>query len=1028
LERLCRIWYFQGDVPEKYENCPGILTINQSNLRADMRTRRVGRGYYLSIGSLSAIILGLLLACFVGEAKSQTPKKSRARRPFQKYEVADTTDRIDPALLERTIKHHESIIARYPNEPFIPNMMFELAEAYASLAQYRFKQSMKQYDEQIRKFENGELATEPILPRISYRNTIEICYKLFEKYPDIPFKDKILYRLGICHLDEGNYDRAKEYFQRLIFETPGSSKISEAHFRLGEYYFNRREFHKAIEQYKYLLENWDDPYFNMSLYKLGWAYFNINDYANAISTYIYLISDINLLETLNTELLGKTKADVKNEAIDYIAHSLTEYGGPASAKKLLDTPEAQSFAIDIFLRMGEIYKKRNFYPEAIQTYESLLALFPLYPEAPLIQKEIIQCYENDMEEEKAIKAKDVFVKKYGPNSQWLSQYPEGKVHDDAIALSQEMLFSLGTYYQAKAQQKGRPREYRLAIEKYEDYISKFRNSKNTPKVNYYLAECYYSIHEFDKAADEYFKVMTLYGDNEFKDVAAYNRILSYYQLLKNDTKTDSTTFYLEDFLGKGGSLIPIKVGCSYQVDLLKACNDFVRMLPQSENQIEVLMKYGETLYELKKWDLAAQVYQGVVVDEYKNHRYYGQAINMVAQCYFKSGDYEASEQWFQKLAEAFPDSTQYVVKARKMISSANFKVAEQLRDDGDLTAAAVKFLTLAFNTTDPEIARASIVEAANQFEQAGELRKAVKAYERMIQEQPNVPFIDELYIKTGLLHEKAENWVRAADNYLKLVQKKPDSRFGPRALLNAASCYEQLKLWSKAKSVYQQYLKRYAANNPDDYIEALYKLGEMSLNLKDEKSALKEFANTVKEYKTLRRRKISVEEYIPAKAQFMIGEINFEKYRKIKLVPPLNVSLRKKRNLLRTVLQEYVNAGKFQVAEWTTASLYKTGLTFEDLAEAFTSSPVPPELSSEDKRAYINGLNKQAVPFKKKALEVYKANVASAEKSNIENEWVKQSKQRMEKLIIELGLSSRTDQSQQTTDRNIVPTSQIKRN
>ena len=38
--------------------------------------------------------------------------------------------------------------------------------------------------------------------------------------------------------------------------------------------------------------------------------------------------------------------------------------------------------------MGEIYKKRNFYPEAIKTYETLLALFPIYPEAPLIQKEI----------------------------------------------------------------------------------------------------------------------------------------------------------------------------------------------------------------------------------------------------------------------------------------------------------------------------------------------------------------------------------------------------------------------------------------------------------------------------------------------------------------------------------------------------------------------------------------------------------------------------------------------------------------
>ncbi len=975
-----------------------------------------------------SLAVGLMALYIVTVIDAQELKKTKSKRPQRRYEVADTTDSIDPELLEKTIKHHELIIARYPNEPFIPNMMFELAEAHASKSQFNFKQQMKEYDEAIKKFEKGEILTEPVLPRISYKNTIELCYKLFEKFPDIPFKDKILYRLAICHLDEGNYDRAKEYFQRLIFETPESQKVSESHFRLGEYYFNQREFNKAIEQYKYLLESWDDPYFNMALYKLGWTYYNVNDYANAISTYIYLISDINLLETLNTELLGKTKADVKNEAIDYIAHSLTEYGGPVTAKKLLDTKETESFAIEIFLRMGEIYKKRNFYPEAIETYETLLALFPLYPDAPLIQKEIIECYEHDMEEEKAIAAKDVFVKKYGPNSQWISQYPEGKVRNDAITLSQEMLFSLGTYYQAQAQEKNRVREYRLAIEKYEDYIQKFRDSDKAAKVSYYLAECYYAINEFDKAADEYFKVMSLYGDNEFKDAAAYNRILSYYQLLKKDSKPDSTTFYLEDFLGEGGNLVPIKTGCSYQVDLLKACNDFVRLLPDSKNLLEVLIKYAETLYELSQWDLAARVYQRAAVDNFKNSPYYGQVINMIAQCYFKLGDYQSSENWFQKLVDAFPDSTQYVEKARKMISSANFKVAEKLKDNGDQTAAAIKFLSLAFNTSDPEIARASIIEAANQFEKSGDIDKSVKACERMISEQPDIPFIDELYIKTGLLYEKMQNWIRASDNYLKLVSKKPDSKFAPRALLNAAICFEQLKLWSKAKLVYQQYIKSYANGNTDDYIEAYYKIGEMSFNLKDENSALKEFAQTVQIYKELRRKNISIEEYIPAKAQFMIGEINFEKYKQIKLVPPLNISLKKKKDLFQTVLQEYVSAGKFQVAEWTTASLFKTGLTFEDWADAFVNSPVPPELSSEEKQEYLNGLNQQAMPFRQKALDVYKANIASAEKSNIQNEWVEQSKQRMEKLIIELGLGTKINQSQQSTEQTILPASQIKRN
>ncbi|MDZ7375692.1 MAG: hypothetical protein ONB13_03640 [candidate division KSB1 bacterium] len=140
------------------------------------------------------------------------------------------------------------------------------------------------------------------------------------------------------------------------------------------------------------------------------------------------------------------------------------------------------------------------------------------------------------------------------------------------------------------------------------------------------------------------------------------------------------------------------------------------------------------------------------------------------------------------------------------------------------------------------------------------------------------------------------------------------------------------------------------------------------------------------------------------------------------------VLLKKKKDLLQIVLQEYVTAGKFQVAEWTTASLYKTGLTFEDWADAFVNSPVPPELSPEEKQEYINGLQQQALPFRQKALEVYKANVTNAQRSNIQNEWVEQSKQRMEKLIIELGLGTTTNQSQQTSNQQIIPTSQVKGN
>ncbi len=947
-----------------------------------------------------------------------------------KYVVSDTTASIDINNLNATIAHHEQMIAKYPNQPFVPYLMFELAELYASKAQFEFKQKMKKYEEDIAKFEKGEIFGEPILPHMSLQKTIDICYSLLEKYPNLPYKDKILYRLAISHLDEGNQEKAKEYLQRLIFETPESPRISEAHFRLGEYYFSKRDFYKAIEEYKFLLNRWDDPYFNYSLYKLGWSYFNINDFTGAISTFIYLISDINLLETMNTKLLGKTKADVRNEAIEYIAHSLTEYHGPKTLEEILSQDQTQSYAIDVLLKMGEIYKKRNFYKDAIRVYQTLLNMYPFYPDAPNIQKEIIQCYEADLNEDQALEAKDTFVEKYGPDSEWLKKHQEGKVRETAVNMSEEMLYSLGTEFQAKAQEKNQASEYRRAIEKYEEYLKKFRTSERAARVNFYLAECYYAVQEFDKAADEYYKVMTIYGNNEFRETAAFNRILAYYEILsRQKASTDTITLYIEDFVGGGTeTIIPIKVTSEMQFNLIRACNDFVRQQPQSEHVLDVLIKYAETLYNLDRWDLAVKLYKMAVEPKYRGSPYYGQCIKMVAQCYLKMGNFRESEKWFNNLADAFPDSARHVRKYKKLVASAKFKHAEELKKKGKATKAAVEFLKLAFSTKDEQIARAAIFEAGGQFEEAEDLEKAVRAYERMLEEQPNVSFKDELLMKAGLLYEKQENWLKAAEKYLRVANECPSSKFASRAMLAAANCYEQLELWFKCKNTYRQFIARFPNANPDQIIEAMYKLGEISYNQNDFSTALDEFQATVAKYKEFQRQRKNVEDYLPAKAQFLIGEINFEKYKQIKIVPPLNVTMKRKTTFLQTVLKNYVEAGKFQIAEWTTASLFKTGLTFEELARAIKEAPLPEGYSEEEKKVYLEALNKQVVAAKQKAMEIYKANLTNAAQNNIQNEWVDKTKERLEQLSVSLGLNGSSELSQEPTQKRIVPTNQIKRN
>jgi len=908
---------------------------------------------------------------------------------------------IEEARLDEAIRENEALLSKYPNSEFAPTVMFQLAELYARKADLEFQRQMTLYEAEMAKYDQGLLATQPTMPHINLQKTIAMASKLLEKFPTIEFKDRVLYRLGMSHLDEGNREKARDFFARLIAETPASPLVPEADFRLGEYYFERREFTEAIQHYRRLLDKWDSPYFEMGLYKLGWSYYNIDDYANAISTFVYLIEETTALSGAGRVAGGaKSKADLRREAIEYVAASFTEFGGPAKARAFLQKKQGQEYPIQVFLRMAEIYNARNAYDDAVETYRTMLEVFPFYHDAPVLYKRIVETYERADEQEKANEAREVLVANFGPGSAWLAQYPEGEIRANALQLAQEALYELGVYYQAKAREENPIRNYHLAIDKFSQYLAKFPRGEKAYQVNYYLAECLYEVGDFERAADAYYQCMTQYEEDRFKEQAAYNRILCYYQLCQKSTPSDSMTAYIDDFLGSG-IMQAVVVAHGNQARLIQACNDFDRFLAQSPKRAEVLMKLGETLYGLGNFALAVQAYSKVATMAERGP-YTAQAMAMIAQSHFKNGQYKDAEEWYQRLAVAYADSAEYAERAKRMIASSRFKAAERLREEGRLHEAAGEFERLASSASDPEVAERALYEAALLYEKEDSSESAIALFEQLPQRYPRSTLVDEALYRAGVLRQGVEQWAEAAQDFVRVAELVPGSTYVPRALFNAAVCYENYQNWPAARHCYERYVAL-GPSDPDNYLEAMYKVGDMAFRQQDFRAAQEAFARTVSQYNTFILRGVVVDDYVAAQAQFMIGEIYFQDYCRIQLVPPLDKNLSRKRDELKRVLEAYKEAAKYKVAEWTTAASYKIGLAFEEFVRAFLESPRPDNLTPEERLVYDEKLAETAQPFKVQALETYRANVRRAEESNIDNQWVAESRKRMQALLIELG-------------------------
>ena len=231
-------------------------------------------------------------------------------------------------------------------------------------------------------------------------------------------------------------------------------------------------------------------------------------------------------------------------------------------------------------------------------------------DGPNIYKLIVENYELDERIDDANKAREEIVKRFGPGSDWLRKYSDGELYESAVALAKESLTYLGNFYQAEAQKSNRARDYQLAIAKYQEFLDKFPKTTEAPKINFYLAECYYGNSDFDNAASTYFDVVTKYDFTEYSEDAAYNRVLCYYQLLGVDQSIDSVTIYIDEFLGTG-EILTLAVTHQTEIDLLRACNDFILMFPDSKWLDQVLLKYGETLHELNDYLSAVKAYKKV---------------------------------------------------------------------------------------------------------------------------------------------------------------------------------------------------------------------------------------------------------------------------------------------------------------------------------------------------------------------------------------------------------------------------------
>lgn len=119
-------------------------------------------------------------------------------------------------------------------------------------------------------------------------------------------------------------------------------------------------------------------------------------------------------------------------------------------------------------------------------------------------------------------------------------------------------------------------------------------------------------------------------------------------------------------------------------------------------------------------------------------------------------------------------------------------------------------------------------------------------------------------------------------------------------------------------------------------------------------------------------------QYIVADAESQLAEIDFQRYRRLKIQEPLLESLNRKREALEKTVAAYDRTEQYAVEKFALLATERKALIYADFAKAIMESERPKGLDELALEEYEFLLEEQAYPFEEQAIALYEVNVKRA--------------------------------------------------
>jgi outer membrane protein assembly factor BamD (BamD/ComL family) len=426
---------------------------------------------------------------------------------------------------------------------------------------------------------------------------------------------------------------------------------------------------------------------------------------------------------------------------------------------------------------------------------------------------------------------------------------------------------------------------------------------------------------------------------------------------------------------------------------------FATSFPEHAESARVMTKADEGLFALNEFDRVIEVSQQILernppVDA-KHQR---TAATLLAHSLFDRGRYVEAEAAYVRVQGYMAASDKDRSAIEERVAASIYKQAEAKQSAGNATGAVDDFLRVGALAPNAAVRANAEFDAASILIRDKQWDRATQVLENFRRSHPNHELAPEVTRSLAVVYLEQGRSMEAAAEFERIAARSEEPAEVRRAALwQAAELYEKSASPTNAARAFAAYVKQFPAPL-DPAMDARQKLADMAKAQNDARARSQWNAEIIRAHREAGASGTERSKYLAAKATLETADPQVAIFNAVKLVAPLDKSLKTKRNAMEKVLAIYGEALDYGVAEVTTAATFGMGELYRNLGADLMTSERPKNLDAEALEQYDVLLEEQAFPFEEKAIELHETNAGRASEG-VYDEWVQRSFDVLAKLV-----------------------------